>query len=266
MLDLENAKKIFLEYVNTYDKESKMIDKKISHTLRVMEISKILATKLNLSKEDVDLATLIGLLHDIGRFEQAKQTDSYSDCKGTDHAEIGVKVLFDNNMIRDFLPNDIKYDTVIKLAVREHNKLEISEGISEKEELFCKLIRDADKLENLETFMTANIEERGRYNSLDIKTDEISNEVLEDFYNNKLISIDHIKTALDLSMKVLAFIFDLNYDVSFKIINEKKYINKIIDNIEEFKPSRKDELEAVRKFSNKYIAEKIGRDNKEMLK
>ena len=51
------------------------------------------------------LQRLIALLHDIGRFEQLKRYDSFEP--GTmDHAAYGVKVLFDEGMIRRFLPDD----------------------------------------------------------------------------------------------------------------------------------------------------------------
>ena len=68
---------------------------------------------MHLSAEDTDLARLIALLHDIGRFEQLKRYDSFEP--GTmDHAAYGVKVLFDEGMIRRFLPDD-KWDSIITL-------------------------------------------------------------------------------------------------------------------------------------------------------
>ena len=70
MIDIEKAKNVFKEYVKKYDDTNPKIKMKIIHILKVAENSKKIATDLNLSEEDIVLAELIGLLHDIGRFEQ----------------------------------------------------------------------------------------------------------------------------------------------------------------------------------------------------
>ncbi len=55
-------------------------------------------------------------------------------------------MLFEENLIKNFIEDD-KYDYIIKTAVLNHNKGKIDEGLSEKEMLFSKIIRDADKLD-----------------------------------------------------------------------------------------------------------------------
>ena len=69
MIDLERAEKVFEDYSNNYDRNNLMMERKIEHTYRVKDNSNIIAKALNLSGEEIELATLIGLLHDIGRFE-----------------------------------------------------------------------------------------------------------------------------------------------------------------------------------------------------
>ena len=69
-IDLKKAKNEFIKYTSKYDLTNKRQKGKQEHSLRVMEVSKKIAEKLNLSKEEIQLATLIGLLHDIARFEQ----------------------------------------------------------------------------------------------------------------------------------------------------------------------------------------------------
>ena len=39
---------------------------------------------------------------------------------------MAVKLLFEENKIREFLPEDFEYDEIIKKAVYEHNKFKIS--------------------------------------------------------------------------------------------------------------------------------------------
>lgn len=95
------AQQEFESYLNGYDRENDRIKLKIIHTYGVVKQAEELAGRMHLSAEDTDLARLIALLHDIGRFEQLKRYDSFEP--GTmDHAAYGVKVLFDEGMIHAF--------------------------------------------------------------------------------------------------------------------------------------------------------------------
>ena len=96
MIDLKNAKRLFDEYVANYDKDNPKVALKIEHTYRVMEASKNVAVSLGLDQDEIDLASLIGLLHDIGRFEQLKRYNCFIDSKTIDHALLGVQILFDD--------------------------------------------------------------------------------------------------------------------------------------------------------------------------
>ncbi len=62
-------KEAFEKYVKNYDMKDPDILYKYKHSYRVMALSEYLADKLNLSQIDKDLAKIIGLYHDIGRFE-----------------------------------------------------------------------------------------------------------------------------------------------------------------------------------------------------
>ena len=85
----------FTKYVNNYDMNDENIRLKYNHSIRVMELSRKYAQILGFNDEDIYLATLIGLLHDIGRFEQLKVYHSYNDRETIDHAEYGIEQLFD---------------------------------------------------------------------------------------------------------------------------------------------------------------------------
>lgn len=78
MIDLINAQNEFKKYAQDYDMTLDGIERKYSHSFRVMKISTEIAKKLNLTQEQVDLATLIGLLHDIARFEEFTRYDKFS--------------------------------------------------------------------------------------------------------------------------------------------------------------------------------------------
>ena len=146
MIDFSKSLEAFKEYLKDYDIENGSIKLKLRHTYEVVRKSEYIASRLGLNKENTELAKLIALLHDIGRFEQIKETQEFNDTK-LEHAEFGTKVLFQNNLIRKFIDDD-KYDEIISKAIYNHNKYKIQEGLNEIELLQCKIIRDADKLDN----------------------------------------------------------------------------------------------------------------------
>ena len=129
MIDIIKAKKEFKNYLNQYEdkKEHPNFKLKVTHTYHVADNSKNLATNLNLDNEEIDIAELIGILHDIGRFEELRLTGEYNSLK-FNHAEYGCKILFEDNYIRRFI-DDNKYDNLIKKAIENHSSLVIEDGL-----------------------------------------------------------------------------------------------------------------------------------------
>ena len=146
MINIEKVNKKFDEYVSNFNVEQGRIKLKIEHIKRVAKISTQIAQYLDLNKEQTALAEAIGIFHDIGRFKQVEMYDTFSDKDSTNHAELGVKILFEDNLIDEFEIEE-KYKKIIKIAVINHNRDKIEEGLTEEENLFCKIIRDADKLD-----------------------------------------------------------------------------------------------------------------------
>lgn len=156
MIDLEYAKKAFENYLNDYDQKNEKIKLKIVHTYGVMECSKKITEDMKLSAEDCELAQIIGLLHDIGRFEQLKCYNSFEP--GTmDHAAFGVRILFEERLIRRFVEEN-KWDEIIKTAIGHHSDYCLKEITNERELMHAQIIRDADKLDNCRVKLETAIE------------------------------------------------------------------------------------------------------------
>ena len=132
MIDFEKAEKAFNNFLDSYDKNDEKVKGKIVHTFNTVKVSEKLAKDLNLNEEDTNLSKLIALLHDIGRFEQAKYDAKCFDQVelNMDHGDYGAKLLFEENLIRNFI-NDDKYDNIIYKAIINHNKSEIEPGLNE---------------------------------------------------------------------------------------------------------------------------------------
>ena len=73
MYNRKAAGEIFRRYAEQYDMQNTLIRHKVEHTFRVAELCGRYAEALAMAGEDTDLAWLIGLMHDIGRFEQARR-------------------------------------------------------------------------------------------------------------------------------------------------------------------------------------------------
>ena len=245
-MNLEKAKDEFLKYTENYDLNNSNIFRKQTHSLRVMEISKQISEGLNLSQEEIELATLIGLLHDIARFEQYTKFKTFKDARSVDHGDLGVEIL--DKDIRKYIKTD-KYDEIIKIAIKNHNKYAIENGLTKEQELFSKIVRDADKID----IIYEAIEMFWENQESEVENSKISREVVEQFKKQELINKLDKETLIDDVVSIIAFVFDINYDVSLQIIKNNNYINKIVDRFNMKDKKTKEELEEIRKIANEYI-------------
>lgn len=223
-IDIIKAKKAFKEYVKNYDPNDKKVKLKIAHIERVSQIAKQLAENLNLDEEDVKLAELIGLLHDIGRFEQIKRYHTFIDKNSVNHGELGAKILFEEGLIRDFI-EDTKFDEIIKLSILNHNKTTIQEGLTQREELHAKIIRDADKTDIL--YLLTFEDKQAAWEKDDLSNDKITDEIYREFMEDKKIDYTKRETSADLLVCHFAYAYDLNFKETYKIIKENKYYDEI---------------------------------------
>lgn len=254
MIDMINARKAFKEYVKKYDAENGKIAVKIAHIERTASIAKQIAEQLDLSKEDIELAELIGLLHDIGRFEQVKRYNTFFDKNSINHGKLGVEILFDDGLIRKFI-DDSKYDKIIKQSILNHNICKIPEGIDERIKLHSKIIRDADKTDIYYALITGNIQDT--YCCDDMSNYIIQDEIVREFEVENYINYQIVKNAAESVITHLAYVFDFNYIQGLKIVKENDYINKLAN---KYKFNNIDTYNKVIKcanIANEYIEKRI---------
>lgn len=231
MIDIKKAKEEFIKYVSQYDMNSGRIQIKVKHILRVVENSKFLAQELGLTQEQVELAELIGLFHDIGRFEQVRLYDTFSDKDtGLDHAAYSLKVLYEDGEIKRFIDTD-KYDDIIKTAVFNHNKASIDENVTGDALLFSKIIRDADKLDIYRVINEDAMKDIFWYK--EFENLKMSDKLMNDFLYNKFISFKDVKNNADLIYVFYTYIYDLNFPSCFKIIKKNGYLSNFLSRIDE---------------------------------
>lgn len=257
MIDFKQAMAAFKKYIENFDFQYGKIDLKIRHTYGVVKASEYVTNKLNLNKEDVELAKLIALLHDIGRFEQIRQSDSFIDNKDMDHAILGNDILFKDNFIREFI-EDTQYDNIISKAILNHNRLYIEDGLTERELLHAKIIRDADKTDNFRVKAEEDFENIIDNSNKDIlENDIISENIFNDFMDSKIIVREDRKTYMDFWVSYIAFIFDYNYKFGLEYIKEMNYINIIVDRLDYKNADTRQKMELIRKHALEFIDKRI---------
>lgn len=211
----------FVTYAKQYEAIDKRVMQKMRHSFEVASLAEKLASSLYWKEEEIILAKVIGLLHDIGRFEQLKRIKSFDDTL-FDHADYAIDYLFKKNMhIKDFIGTRV-YDDIIRCAIYYHNKLEIpkKDPITNK---FMRLIRDCDKI--------------GIYYALATNYDlvfdgKLTSGVLELFESGKMIPNELCHTKSDSIIRTLAFLNDFNYEESFDLLQETDYLGIYLGSIE----------------------------------
>lgn len=222
-MDINKIQNEFKKHYKKYDINDPAIIKKYYHSLRVMDLSRDLAKENKLDENDIEIVTLIGLLHDYARFEQWTKYKTYNDLDSIDHGDLAVQMLFDNNEIVNYSTNEKIYDEIYN-AIKYHNKLSIPNNLSEHNKLLCNIIRDADKLD---IFYLLSINK----NLLKEDTDDISEKIEKDFFKGTILDRKDVNNKSDSIILHLAMVYDLKFDYSYKYLLEQNLIWRIYDNL-----------------------------------
>ena len=192
---------------------------KYEHSVRVATLCEQVAKNLKLSADEINVAFTIGLFHDIGRFKQLIEFNTFNDSKSIDHADYSVKVIEDKNMLSGM---DGEIVHCIKVAIINHNKRELPKGLSKMELLFAKLIRDADKLDILKVLTDYYTNPKASPNHTLTwempRGSVVSTQVSKQILAEKLVSKEKIKNELDIKIMQLSWVYDINFKPSFEIL------------------------------------------------
>ena len=260
MIDIKKAEEEFKKYLDNFDINNEKIALKKAHTFRVEENSKIIAKSLNLEQEDEELAILIGLLHDIGRFEQVKRYNSFNDIETEDHGDLGVEILQKNNYIENFAGRKY-WDTIFK-AVKNHNKLEIEKGLDDKDLMHAKIVRDADKLDIIIMYIERvnDLYEENKVKNIRIEP-FINPKIIEELKNKNMIKKSDKKFYGDGYVGAIGFLYDINYSKTLEILKENDYINKLLDGIKlNCSLEEQDWIEQIRELANGEISKRLSKE------
>lgn len=231
---VDSYKNWFDNYIDDFIKDHPNLEENIrikaDHSQKVSAEIIGISKDLELNVNDFLLAEIIGLFHDVGRFKQYVKYNTFSDSKSQNHAELGVEVLKENNVLKDLCEEEKE---IIYKSILNHSRAEIIPDENERVIFFSKLIRDADKLDIwrliTEYYMVKELE-NGENKTLELElpdNKEISNEVIHAIINRQVVLKESMKTLNDFKLLQIAWIFDLNFKYSINRVYQKKYLEKI---------------------------------------
>jgi len=205
---------------------------KRGHSFRVADLSVQLAAKLDFSDEEQKLAYFIGLFHDIGRFGQLVEFNTFDDTKSIDHAAYSVDVLKNEKVLKQF---GIENELLIYESILYHNKLKLPADLKERELVFAKLIRDADKMDILKVLIDYYSNRNATPNHTLTwelpKGTTISPAVAKAALNEKLVSKENVESEIDIKIMQMAWVYDFNFRPSFEYILKNRFLESIYDTL-----------------------------------
>lgn len=217
----------FDNYISDYNVEDPKIALKKFHTYKVAELCEKIAIDLKLTSKDIDVAWAIGMLHDIGRFEQVRRYNTFDDTRSVDHACFGADLLFVEGLIEKF---DIEksYWHDIEIAIRNHNKYRIEAGLTERELTFCKIIRDADKIDIIRVNHETPMEEIYNTTKEVLVKDSISDAVYKEFFKEIAVNHSFKSTFVDRLVGHISLIYELEYPISYRLFHGLGYLENLL--------------------------------------
>ena len=227
----------FLDYTSSFSSSQEdAAQSKLSHTIGTVNTAVDIALNHSLDFNDIAECAFIALFHDIGRFPQWEIYHTYVDSRSEQHADIGIRVLFEDGLIQKFLPNitpqQPSYQEIFT-AVKFHSSRYVDySAMSPRERLFTQLIRDADKLDNcrsrLSTPMDVIMHKIG-LSIEDMPSSIISQIVFDTFMNSETVNLSDCKTPADFFLAGMAIFFDLVFPYSFSVISDNNWVSTSFD-------------------------------------
>jgi hypothetical protein len=255
--DLKDLKTWFSEYCDSFstscDEDQRNFDVKRKHTDNVCSNMLLIAQDLELDDHLTIVAEAVALFHDIGRFPQYRQYKTFQDSISVNHAALGAKVLIENSALHDLPKED--QDLIVR-AVTLHNVLAIPGELDQDLLQLVKMVRDADKLDIWRVFLdyyAQPAQDKPTAVGLGLPDiPEYSPEVLAQLHQRKLVLLSSLKTLTDFKLLQLAWIFDLNFSASLRIVAQRRYIDRFALTLPKT-GAVADAMDAVREYLNEKL-------------
>ena len=232
-MDRDRARSAFDAYVSAYDPDNPRIALKADHTWKVAELCDRLAHELGMCQDDTDLAWMLGLLHDIGRFEQVRRYDTFNDAASVAHAALGTTVLFDEPdaqgclLVRRFY-DDEGLDALVRTAIGVHSDYRLSDNLDDRTRTFCELLRDADKIDILRVNCECPIQDIYGVSEGDMCASPLTPACVDIFYEHRCLPRGVRQYPADIMLGHICFAWELVFPQSREIVREQGHLHQML--------------------------------------
>jgi hypothetical protein len=253
--ELDYFKDWFKQYVALYYELQgdglKPILLKEQHTKRTCKEIVFLGRKSGMSDEDLLLAETAALFHDIGRFPQWKNYSTFNDSASEDHALLGLEVISQHEILMGLKAEDRE---LIQIAILHHNVRKLPLNLSQRQDFFSRLLRDADKLDIWRVVIT---ELEGHGNLLEtlegvIPTSNSFNRgIVNELMERKVPDFSSVQNRNDMILLRLGWVFDLNFSISCREVLERHYVERLCSNLPALKEIKEVEESLISYLNNR---------------
>jgi len=241
------------EHAAENEQDQRNIRLKEEHTAQVCSNAQRIAAGLGLDADAAALAEAIALFHDVGRFPQYVRYRTFEDSRSVNHAALGAKILLERHVLHGLT---VRERSLIVRAVALHNVFSLPARLDSELYLHARLVRDADKLDIWRVFIALSdmaAEEWPSAAGLGLPDrPECSPEVLASLDRRDMVRLTSLRTLNDFRLLQLAWIYDLNFVPSLRLVVERKVIEQLTATI-----PRTDELSRVIGNLRNYVHERL---------
>lgn len=220
------------EFLSQFDIDNPKIALKVRHTYRVAELCERIASEEDFDPEMREVAWLVGMLHDIGRFIQLQNYDTFMDATSVNHAELGARMLFDEKLIERFIncdECDPQLLSAMQTAIATHSAWRTPNNLDNVTQDLCAILRDADKIDILRVNYEEPTETIYPFTKNELLSSELSDEVKSAFDERSTIQTALKKLPADYALGHCAFGWELTFPSSKKIVIEQGYLRRLFD-------------------------------------
>lgn len=231
---LDNFRRWFDTYTNRFFGAEEFVNShlrmKQEHTGRTCAEILALAEQLALDDHQKQIAEIVALFHDVGRFPQFAQYRTFNDAKSIDHSHLGVEILRQEGVLGMLRREDRQW---VETAIEHHGRKSLPAHLSGQALLFAKLIRDADKLDIyrvvIQRYRQYRADPAGFAWNLEVPDEpRYSPAVLNAIMDGQLIEHSMLETLNDVMLCKLSWVYDMNFGASLARLRERGFLEEIL--------------------------------------
>jgi len=230
--DLKYFRNWFRNFCRSYYREDQREQNNIllkeKHSHFVAENALAIAKGEGLGINEIMIAEVAGLFHDVGRFPQYAKYKTFLDRISVNHGQLGADTLRAEGILSRLSQRE---QDILENAVRFHNAFAVPEDFDGDMALFTRIVRDSDKIDIWRVFcehFESRDEEKADAATLGLPDDPVwSAEAVTTIMSSKTVRLADVRTVNDYRLLQLSWVFDLNFRTSFRLIVGTGIIDRV---------------------------------------